>query len=133
LRISFLLRDKEARRMSSKTKKKKTTKKSKKPRTKWFNDWVKMGLVLFVGGAAGIGIGLYCVRFTPGSTLFIFGALVTSMGGLLLLGTVGLVVWKVGDEILLRRVRCPRCHTVNKIPRRLKFYQCSECGRRVRL
>lgn len=116
--------------MSRRAKKKKTTKKS---RTKWFNDWVKMTLVLFAGGAAGIGIGLFCVRFTPGSTLFVFGALVTSMGGLLLVGSVGLVVWKVGDEILLRRVRCPRCHTVNKIPRRLKYYQCSECGRRVRI
>ena len=112
---------------------KKTPKKAKKAKVKWYNDWVKMAVVLLLGGAAAVALGVSCVRFTAESTLNILGALLAMLGGLCILGTVGLIFWRIGDQILLRRVSCPKCHARNKIPRRLRHYQCSECGRRVRL
>ena len=117
--------------MSRKTNKK--TKKPKRAKLQWYHDWVKMPLALVLTGAVSMAIGLSCVRFAAGTSLNILGMLVASLGMICFIGAVGGAVWGIANALLLRRVTCPKCHARNKIPRRLTHYQCTECGRRVRL
>jgi hypothetical protein len=124
--------------MSEKTKPvrkaaKRAARKPRRAKIKWYHDWVKMPIGLLLIGAACVGFAAYCVRFEPGTTLNTLGGITGGVGALCFVGAVGLGLWKVGDEIMLRRVSCPKCHARNKIPRRLTHYQCSACGKRSRV